>query len=62
MGCRFGGDFRMTCFCYLCTLLGCFGNALQINICNEDSDVVDTKPKDASALDVYDDTPVIAYI
>ncbi len=52
----------MTCFCYLCTLLGCFGNALQIDICNKDSDGVDTKPKDDGALDVYDDAHVIAYI
>jgi len=36
----------MTCFCYLCTLLGCFGNALQIDIHNKDSNGVDTKPKD----------------
>jgi hypothetical protein len=50
----------MTCFCYLCTLLGCFGNALQINIRNEDFDGVDTTPKDDGALDVYDDTHVIA--
>jgi hypothetical protein len=62
MGCRFGGDFRMTCFCYLCTLLECLGNALQIDICNKDYDGVDTKPKDDGALDVYDGAPIIAYI
>jgi hypothetical protein len=41
--------------------LGCFGNALQIDIRDEDSDVVDTKPKDDGALDEYDDALVIAY-
>jgi hypothetical protein len=45
---------------YLCTLLGCSRDVLQINIGNKDSDDVNVEPKGDASLNMHEDVFVIA--
>jgi len=49
-------------FTYLCTLLGCSWEVSQISMDDEDPHDVDMESKCNGALDIYDDTFVIAYL
>jgi hypothetical protein len=42
--------------------LGCFGDALQIGVNDEDPHDVDMELEGNDALDIYDNAPVIAYL
>jgi hypothetical protein len=46
-------------FAYLCTLLGCFGNAPHNNMGNKDSCYVNIKPKGDGALNIFDDALIL---
>jgi hypothetical protein len=47
---------------YLCTLLGCFGDVPQTNVEDGDPHDLDMELEGNSALDIYDDAHVIAYL
>ncbi len=49
-------------FAYLCNMLGCFGNALQIEMNIGDYHGMDIEPKGDGALNIHDDTHVIKYL
>ncbi len=53
---------RQHVFTYLCTLLGCYGDVLHINVDDGDSHDVDMESKGNGALDICDDALVIAYL
>jgi hypothetical protein len=41
--------------------LGCFGDVLQVGPCNGDSQDEDIEPKGNGALNIHDDSSIIAY-
>jgi hypothetical protein len=47
---------------YLYTLLGCSKDVPQTSVDDGDSHDVDMESKGNGALDIYDDTPIIAYL
>jgi hypothetical protein len=49
-------------FTYLCTLLGCYGDVLRIDVDDGDPHDVDMESEGNGALDIYDDALVIAYL
>jgi len=46
-------------FAYLCTLLGCFGDALHINVNTKDFRDVDIEMKGHNVLNIHDDAPIL---
>jgi hypothetical protein len=53
---------RWHAFAYFYTLLGCYGDVLQINVNNGDPHDVDMELEGNGAMDIYDNALVIAYL
>jgi len=52
----------MAFFAYLCTLLGCYGDLLQIGVDVGDSHDANMELKGNGNLDIYEDASIIAYL
>ncbi len=53
---------RWHAYAYLCTLLGCFKDVLEISVDDGDQHDMDIELKGNGALYIYDDAPIIAYL